>query len=113
VIAFDVGPANAWLDAVVQLASEGVERFDRDGRRAARGRVAPALLDELLQDEFLRRPPPKSTGRERYGLAEAEAWFSRSRQAGLSADDLPRRFGLRRRGSRKEPADFSRRLSSA
>jgi anhydro-N-acetylmuramic acid kinase len=88
VIAFDVGPANAWLDAVVQLASEGAERFDRDGRRAARGRVAPALLDELLQDEFLRRLPPKSTGRERYGLAEAEAWFSRSRQAGLSADDL-------------------------
>jgi anhydro-N-acetylmuramic acid kinase len=88
VIAFDVGPANAWLDAVVQLASDGAERFDRDGRRAARGRVDSALLDELLQDAFLRRPPPKSTGRERYGLAEAEAWFARSAQVGRSADDL-------------------------
>jgi anhydro-N-acetylmuramic acid kinase len=88
VIAFDVGPANAWLDAVVQLASDGAERFDRDGRRAARGRVDPALLAELLEDEFLRRPPPKSTGRERYGLAEAEAWFSQSQRTGRSADDL-------------------------
>jgi anhydro-N-acetylmuramic acid kinase len=88
VIAFDVGPANAWLDAVVKLASDGAESFDRDGRRAARGRVDSALLDELLQDAFLRRPPPKSTGRERYGLAEAEAWFARSAQAGRSDDDL-------------------------
>ena len=88
VIAFDVGPANAWLDAVVQLASGGAENFDRDGRRAARGCIDDALLDELLRDEFLRRPPPKSTGRERYGLAEAERWFERSTRTGGSADDL-------------------------
>jgi anhydro-N-acetylmuramic acid kinase len=88
VIAFDVGPANALLDAVVQLASGGAERFDRDGARAARGRCEPRWLDELLEDAFLRRPPPKSTGRERYGLAEAEALFERARRAGLAADDL-------------------------
>jgi anhydro-N-acetylmuramic acid kinase len=88
VIAFDVGPANALLDAVVQLASGGAERFDRDGARARRGRVEPRWLDELLDDAFLRRPPPKSTGRERYGLAEAEALFERARRTGLSADDL-------------------------
>jgi anhydro-N-acetylmuramic acid kinase len=73
VLAFDVGPANALLDAVVQLATGGRERCDRDGARAARGRADPALLARLLDDAFLRRPPPKSTGRERYGLAEAEA----------------------------------------
>jgi anhydro-N-acetylmuramic acid kinase len=88
VIAFDVGPANAWLDAVVQLASGGAERFDAGGRRALRGRVDAALLAELLRDDFLARPPPKSTGRERYGLAEAEAWFTRSQRDGRSADDL-------------------------
>jgi anhydro-N-acetylmuramic acid kinase len=88
VIAFDVGPANALLDAVVQLATDGAERFDRDGARAARGRCDAGWLDALLDDPFLRRPPPKSTGRERYGLLEAEALLARARSASVSADDL-------------------------
>jgi anhydro-N-acetylmuramic acid kinase len=73
VVAFDVGPAGALADAVVQLATQGSERFDRDGARAARGTVDDALLARLLDDEFLERPPPKSTGRERYGKAQADA----------------------------------------
>ncbi len=85
VIAFDVGPANALLDGVVAIASRGVERFDRDGARARRGRVSEALLSELLDDPFLARRPPKSTGRERYGLAEAEALAKRHADA---LDDL-------------------------
>jgi anhydro-N-acetylmuramic acid kinase len=88
VVAFDVGPANALLDGVVVAATDGRERLDRDAARARRGRVDEALLAELLDDEFLRRPPPKSTGRERYGTAEAEALLDASRAAGRSADDL-------------------------
>lgn len=85
VLAFDVGPANALVDGVVTLASEGRERMDRDGARARRGRVDAALLGRLLDDEFLRRPPPKSTGRERYGTAEAEALL---REWSGETDDL-------------------------
>ena len=55
VIAFDVGPANALIDGVVRTLANGRERFDRDGARAARGRVDPALLARLLDDDFLRR----------------------------------------------------------
>jgi anhydro-N-acetylmuramic acid kinase len=73
VIAFDVGPANALIDGVVQILTDGAERMDRDGRRGLRGRVDPDLLARLLRDEYLDRQPPKSTGRERYGTAEAEA----------------------------------------
>ena len=72
----------------MQLASEGRERMDRDGAHARRGQLDPALLEQLLDDEFLRRPPPKSTGRERYGLAEAEALHAAWRAAGRPTDDL-------------------------
>jgi len=88
VIAFDVGPANALLDGVVRTLSGGRETFDRDGARAARGRVDESLLARLLDDAFLRRPPPKSTGRERYGLAEAEALARDAETRGLAGDDL-------------------------
>ncbi len=88
VIAFDVGPANSLIDGAVQLLSEGRERFDRNGERAKRGRSDEALLASLLDDDYLNRPPPKSTGRERYGLAEAEALVERWRREGREEDDL-------------------------
>jgi anhydro-N-acetylmuramic acid kinase len=88
VVAFDVGPANALLDGVAQQISAGRERCDRDGARARRGRADAALLERLLDDEFLRRPPPKSTGRERYGSAEAEALAAGAGGDARRADDL-------------------------
>jgi len=77
VLAFDTGPANALIDGVIAAASGGAERMDTGGARASRGRVDAALLAELLDDDYLRAPPPKSTGRERYGTAEAEALVAR------------------------------------
>lgn len=71
-LAFDTGPGNALMDAVVELASGGAERFDRDGVRAARGAIDGVLLERLLSDDFLRREPPRSTGRERYGRPAVE-----------------------------------------
>jgi anhydro-N-acetylmuramic acid kinase len=88
VIAFDVGPANALIDGVVCAQTDGRERFDRDGARARRGRVDAELLAQLLDDEFLSRPAPKSTGRERYGRAEAEALAREWTERGLPPDDL-------------------------
>ncbi len=88
VVAFDVGPANSLLDGVVRHTSGGRERFDSDGSRARRGQVDEPLLAELLDDDFLRRPPPKSTGRERYGLAEAEALSERWQREERAVDDL-------------------------
>ena len=88
VVAFDVGPANALLDGVVRAATSGAERIDADGRRAARGQVDAALLERLLEDDYLDRPPPKSTGRERYGSAEAEALAAEWKAAGRDVDDL-------------------------
>jgi anhydro-N-acetylmuramic acid kinase len=66
-VAFDNAPGNMPLDTVARAASDGVEAFDRDGIRAARGRIDDALLTELHRHPFLSQPPPKSTGREDFG----------------------------------------------
>jgi anhydro-N-acetylmuramic acid kinase len=88
VIAFDSGPGVAVIDGVVEIVSGGSERYDADGRRAARGTPHPGLLNELLNDSYFRQKPPKSTGRERYGAAYAEALVRRGRELGLSDDDV-------------------------
>jgi anhydro-N-acetylmuramic acid kinase len=67
VIAFDTGPGNMVLDALARLATAGKSRYDRNGRMAARGKLVVELLNELLDDPYYRRPPPKTAGREQYG----------------------------------------------
>ena len=66
-VAFDVGPANALLDAVTQHFTGAP--YDTDGALAASGTVIPELLERLLQDPYYARPAPKSTGKEHFNLA--------------------------------------------
>jgi anhydro-N-acetylmuramic acid kinase len=77
VIAFDTGPANMAIDAAAARVTGGAQTQDTDGRLARAGRVNEALLAELLADPFLQQPPPKSTGRERYGEAFVNALWER------------------------------------
>lgn len=70
ILGFDTGPANALMDAWVQHAFR--EPFDQGGARAASGTCIPSLLEALLADPYLRREPPKSTGKETYNLAYVE-----------------------------------------
>jgi len=67
VIAFDTGPANMLIDALVQHFTRGRQRYDRNAQMAAQGRSIPGLVNELLSDPYLKLRPPKSTGREYYG----------------------------------------------
>jgi anhydro-N-acetylmuramic acid kinase len=67
VMAFDTGPANMLIDALVSHFTRGRQGFDKDAHLAQTGRPIPALLDELMRDPYLKLAPPKSTGREYYG----------------------------------------------
>jgi anhydro-N-acetylmuramic acid kinase len=69
IFAFDTGPANMLIDALVAHFTRGRQRFDKDARIAQMGRSIPPLLDELMRDPYLKLAPPKSTGREYYGHA--------------------------------------------
>ncbi len=84
VMAFDTGPGNMVIDALVGELTAGRERFDRGGRIAARGRVNQALLDGILADRYYRERPPKTAGREQYGAE----FIARLKQAGLPLTDL-------------------------
>ena len=67
VTAFDTGPGNMVMDALVTALTRGRQTFDLDGRWAARGHVSENLLAEMMAHPFLRRRPPKTTGREEFG----------------------------------------------
>jgi anhydro-N-acetylmuramic acid kinase len=84
-VAFDIGPANALIDAAVEWLSGGDQRFDRDGAWAARGQVDAALVERLLDDPYFALPPPKSTGKEYFNLG-----YLTQRLEGqeISAEDL-------------------------
>ena len=62
VLGFDCGPGNALMDHWCQLHTG--QPFDRDGAWAATGQLLPGLLASLMQEPFLHKPPPKSTGRD-------------------------------------------------
>ncbi|SCG51921.1 anhydro-N-acetylmuramic acid kinase [Micromonospora halophytica] len=62
VLGYDVGPANALLDAAARRLLG--RPCDVDGARAAAGRVHPGLLESLLAEAYYAVPPPKSTGKE-------------------------------------------------
>ncbi len=74
--AFDTGPGVALLDGAVHRLTSGEASFDRDGELAARGTVSESALAEWLDDPFFQRPPPKSTGRERFSQSRLDAWLS-------------------------------------
>lgn len=65
--AFDTGPGNMVMDALVTRITDGVNTFDDGGNMAAQGAVNNALLHWMLNDDYLAMLPPKTTGRERYG----------------------------------------------
>jgi anhydro-N-acetylmuramic acid kinase len=67
-VAFDTGPANALIDAVVREVTAGQSTFDADGVMAGRGRIHPELFDRLLAEPYYARPAPKSTGKELFHL---------------------------------------------
>lgn len=83
VFAFDTGPGNMIVDALVESFTHGKQHYDRDALMALRGKMIPTLLETIMREPYLRKPPPKTAGREQFGRAFTErilAW-GRRRQA--------------------------------
>jgi len=90
VFAFDTGPANILIDALVMHFTRGRQRYDENANLAMRGRSLPALFDDLLSDPYLMLAPPKSTGREYYGHAYVRKILALGRRHRAKPNDLIR-----------------------
>jgi anhydro-N-acetylmuramic acid kinase len=90
VFAFDTGPANMLIDALVHHFTHGRQRYDKNAALAQTGRALPALVDELMKDPYLKLRPPKSTGREYYGRAYIKNLLSADRRHHAKPADLIR-----------------------
>ncbi len=88
ITAFDTGPGNMIIDSIIRLISTERQRFDPAGKMAAQGTVNKRLLNEMLRHPFLRRRPPKSTGREEFGSDFANRIYQKATQKGLSDIDI-------------------------
>jgi anhydro-N-acetylmuramic acid kinase len=88
VVAFDTGPGNVLIDEAVQLLTDGRLAYDHDGRIAAGGRIDEELLASWLEHPFFQQPPPRSTGRELFGSAEARAYVAQAQAVGLDTPDI-------------------------
>jgi anhydro-N-acetylmuramic acid kinase len=90
VFAFDTGPGNMIVDALVESATRGRAHFDRDAKIAVRGEIIPALLDRLMREPYLRQSPPKTAGREQFGRSYAEKLIAWNKQHRARTEDLVR-----------------------
>jgi len=79
VIAFDTGPGNMVIDALMERFFRLA--YDRDGRTAGSGEVLEAVLSDLLREPFFRQSPPKTAGREQFGREFVERLLRRSKGA--------------------------------
>ncbi|MEY4957626.1 MAG: hypothetical protein RL409_1883 [Gemmatimonadota bacterium] len=67
VVAFDTGPGNMVIDALVRRLTNGKSTFDRSGAIARAAQVHSKMLDGMLRDPYFKLAPPKTAGREQFG----------------------------------------------
>ena len=87
-LAFDTGPGNMVIDALAARVTNGALRYDDGGKLARQGQVSAELLRYLVDsDDYLRLAPPKTTGREHYSAAFADALWRKGEELGLTGYD--------------------------
>lgn len=67
VIASDTGPGNMIIDALMKYYSKGLSFYDKDGKWCGKGTVNVLLLEQMMQNPYIKRGIPKTTGRELFG----------------------------------------------
>ncbi|WP_414755495.1 anhydro-N-acetylmuramic acid kinase [Anabaena sp. CCY 9910] len=85
---WDTGPSNSLLDLAVERLTSGAKTYDEDGKWAASGTPCYSLVEKWLTHEYFHLSPPKSTGRELFGVAYLNQCFQDAEPYQLSPADM-------------------------
>ncbi|MDZ7958717.1 MAG: anhydro-N-acetylmuramic acid kinase [Aulosira sp. DedQUE10] len=85
---WDTGPGNSLLDLAVEHLTNGAKTYDENGQWAASGNPCHTLVEEWLRQDYFHLPPPKSTGRELFGVAYLHQCLQDAEAYQLSPADL-------------------------
>ena len=84
---FDTGPGNMLLDRAAEVLTEGKLRCDLDGKMAFTGRIQEKILQKWMEEEpYFTRKPPKSTGRELFGVQRCHQYLKE--MEGMAKEDI-------------------------
>lgn len=84
---FDTGPGNMLLDRAAEVLTQGQMRCDMDGKMAFAGKIHEDFLQKWMKEEpYFTRKPPKSTGRELFGVQRCDVYLKE--MAGLCKEDI-------------------------
>ncbi|AVH64774.1 anhydro-N-acetylmuramic acid kinase [Nostoc sp. 'Peltigera membranacea cyanobiont' 213] len=86
--AWDTGPGNSLLDLAVEHLSAGAKTYDENGNWAASGTPCHPLVEQWLHQDYFHLPPPKSTGRELFGVAYLHQCLKDAEAYQLNAADI-------------------------
>ncbi len=87
IIAFDNGPGNMIIDRFAEIITDGKLKYDKDGELASKGKLNQDLLERLCTHPYLSKPPPKSTGREDFGIHFSDDLHKELRQSNIDIHD--------------------------
>ncbi len=87
IIAFDNGPGNMIIDRFAEIITDGRLKYDENGELASKGRMNPGLLKRLCAHPYLSKSPPKSAGREDFGIQFSDDLYKELREDNVDVHD--------------------------
>jgi anhydro-N-acetylmuramic acid kinase len=88
ILGWDTGPGNSLLDLAVHNLTAGAKTYDENGDWAATGTPCHPLVEQWLNQDYFHLPPPKSTGRELFGITYLHQCLKDAQIYQLSSADL-------------------------
>ncbi len=86
ILAFDTGPGNMLIDTACSCLFN--VPYDKNGEIARKGKINEQILEELMNDDYFKTLPPKSTGREKYSISFLKNILDKQKEYRMNKEDV-------------------------